>query len=120
MNISVVSIVFCALFMSIGVIAGALSFTQMDAIELFLEKTNSVSPTGKDGPTKEEIAHDLAVGLGLKNSASLLYKYSPDAKTAYSTMYDSLVYLSVSGFSTPAQKKEIKKVIKYFETDLLH
>ncbi|KAI9506946.1 hypothetical protein BX070DRAFT_218887, partial [Coemansia spiralis] len=98
-------------------IAVALTDTEMSAIEHFLESTALVG-TG-NGPTNEEITHDLASALGLHNSARLLYKYSPDAHAAYNTMYDSLLFLSVSGFTTPAQKKQVKKVISYFESSLL-
>ncbi|KAJ2637860.1 hypothetical protein GGF44_002884 [Coemansia sp. RSA 1694] len=99
-------------------LVAALSATQMEAIHVFMAATEDI---GTDtGRTIEEITHDLAVGLELRNSARLLYKYSPDAKAAYSTMYDSLLYLSVSGFSTPPQKAQLKRVIKYFETHLVN
>ncbi|KAJ1645388.1 hypothetical protein J3B02_001279, partial [Coemansia erecta] len=86
----------------------ALSAKEMDAIESFLE-TVQEDAKAESGQTMEEIVHDLAAGLNLHNSAGLLYKYSPDTKTAYNTIYDTLLYLSVSGFSTPAQKKELAK-----------
>ncbi|KAJ2591819.1 hypothetical protein H4R99_006616 [Coemansia sp. RSA 1722] len=103
---------------SFGMTAVALSAKEMDAIESFLE-TVQADAKSENGTTMEEIVHDLAAGLNLHNSAGLLYKYSPDKKSAYNTIYDTLIYLSVSGFSTPAQKKELAKVIKYFEINLL-
>ncbi|KAJ1722015.1 hypothetical protein LPJ61_005976 [Coemansia biformis] len=100
-----------------GVLAAALSPAEMAAVEQFLSSTEQV---GRDnGPTNEEIAHDLAVGLGLHNSARLLYKYSPDAATAYATMYDSLLFIYTSGFTTQPQKKAMSQVIKYFESTLV-
>ncbi|KAI7824981.1 hypothetical protein BX661DRAFT_185054 [Kickxella alabastrina] len=106
-------------FISFGaILVAGLSAKEMSALKHFLESIETVGTT-ETGPTKEEITHDLAVGLGLKNSAGLLYKYSPDAKIAYSTMYDSLLFLSVSGVSDLVQKKQLAKVIKYFEISLI-
>ncbi|KAJ2744047.1 hypothetical protein GGH94_001912 [Coemansia aciculifera] len=105
------------LVLAFASVVAALSATQVEAIHTFMAATDTVGT--ENGPTMEEITHDLAVGLELRNSARLLYKYSPDAKSAYSTMYDSLLYLSVSGFSTPAQKVQLKRVIKYFESHLI-
>ncbi|KAJ2744069.1 hypothetical protein GGI20_003264 [Coemansia sp. BCRC 34301] len=99
-------------------LATALSATQVEAIHVFMAATEDIGTDS--GQTIEEITHDLAVGLELRNSARLLYKYSPDAKAAYSMMYDSLLYLSVSGFSTPPQKAQLKRVIKYFESHLIN
>ncbi|KAJ1898808.1 hypothetical protein LPJ66_002512 [Kickxella alabastrina] len=108
-----------AIFISFGaILVAGLSAKEMSAIKQFLESTETVGTTEK-GLTKEEITHDLAVGLGLKHSVGLLYKYSPDAKIAYSTMYDLLLFLSVSRFSDSVQKKQLVKVIKYFETSLI-
>ncbi|KAJ2766960.1 hypothetical protein IWQ56_003513 [Coemansia nantahalensis] len=89
----------------------------MAAVEQFLSSTELVGT--QNGPTNEEIAHDLAVGLGLHNSARMLYKFSPDAADAYTTMYDSLLFIYTSGFTTQAQKKIFRSVITYFETTLL-
>ncbi|KAJ2695141.1 hypothetical protein H4R19_005859 [Coemansia spiralis] len=98
-------------------IAAALSQAEMAAVEQFLSSTALVGTEG--GPTNEEIVHDLAAGLGLHNSARQLYKFSPDAAAAYTTMYDSLLFIYTSGFTTQAQKKVLSNVIKYFETTLL-
>ncbi|KAI8322785.1 hypothetical protein GQ54DRAFT_303802 [Martensiomyces pterosporus] len=98
-------------------LVASLRSKEVDAIEQFLKDAESVGQ--EKGPTNEEIAHSLAVGLGLRNSANLLYKYSPDAKTAYSAIYDTLTYLSVSGFTDQNQKKLISKAAKYFESHLI-
>ncbi|KAJ1719617.1 hypothetical protein LPJ53_005653 [Coemansia erecta] len=118
MKVSVTAIT-CVILYALSMAAAGLTMGEMDAIESFLEGIEEVGKT-TNGPTREEVVHDLAKGLGLRTSAGMLYKYSPDAKAAYSSIYDTLVYLSVSGFSTPAQKRELAKVTKYFEHNLLN
>ncbi|KAJ1965230.1 hypothetical protein GGI12_000919 [Dipsacomyces acuminosporus] len=90
---------------------------EASAIEDFLAAAENVGQ--KNGPTNEKIVHDLAAGLGLKNAASMLYKNSPDAKAAYSAVYDTLLFLSVSGFSDQSEKDQLSKVTKYFESHLI-
>ncbi|KAJ2799570.1 hypothetical protein H4R20_004386 [Coemansia guatemalensis] len=103
--------------LAFALLVSALTPTEMAAVEQFLSSTETVGT--ENGPTNEEIAHDLAVGLGLHNSARLLYKYSPDAAEGYSVMYDSLLFIYTGSFTTQAQKKVLSNVIKYFEKSLL-
>ncbi|KAJ2483552.1 hypothetical protein IWW56_000338 [Coemansia sp. RSA 2131] len=100
------------------VAAAALTPVEMSAIDQFLSSTEQVG--SDNAPTNEEIAHDLAAALGLRNSARLLYKHSPDAQAAYAQMYDTLLYIYTGSFTTPEQKKALNPVIKYFEHSLLH
>ncbi|KAI9474445.1 hypothetical protein LPJ78_002123 [Coemansia sp. RSA 989] len=104
--------------LAFGLLAWALTPEEMNAVEQFLSSTEQVG--SENGPTNEEIAHDLAASLGLHNSARLLYKYSPDAHTAYNEMYDTLLFIYTGSFTTQAQKKALKPVIQYFEHTLLH
>ncbi|KAJ2298016.1 hypothetical protein IWW54_006700 [Coemansia sp. RSA 2705] len=90
----------------------------MTAVEQFVSSTGQVG--GENGPTNEEIAHDLAAALGLHNSARLLYKHSPDAPAGYAEMYDTLLFIYTGSFTTQPQKKALKPVIQYFEHNLLH
>ncbi|ORX74927.1 hypothetical protein DL89DRAFT_24394 [Linderina pennispora] len=95
----------------------ALTAAESTAVDQFLEDTKNVGKKG--GKTNVELVHDLAVSLGMRNSASKLYKDSPDAKAAYDAIYDTLLFLSTSSFSMQEQKIKLNKVAKYFESNLL-
>ncbi|KAJ2357442.1 hypothetical protein IWW50_004458 [Coemansia erecta] len=98
-------------------VAAALTPAEMSAVDQFLTSTEKVG--SENGLTNEEIAHDLAAALGLRNSARLLYKHSPDAAAGYAEMYDMLLYIYTGSFTTQTQKKALKPVIQYFEHNLI-
>ncbi|KAJ1953688.1 hypothetical protein EC988_002848 [Linderina pennispora] len=95
----------------------ALTAAESTAVDQFLEDTKNVGKKG--GKTNIELVHDLAVSLGMRSSASKLYKDSPDAKAAYDAIYDTLLFLSTSSFSMQEQKIKLNKIAKYFESNLL-